>query len=186
MTKRLDTILVVDLEATCWEEPPPAGQEHEIIEIGLCLLEVTTLERVEKRAILVRPGRSVVSPYCTALTTLTQEELEREGVSLAEACTLLREAYRSRARPWASYGDYDRHQLKRECRRKGVDYPFGPRHLNVKTLFALANALPREVPLDEALRRQGFPLEGTHHRGMDDAWNIARLLAELLSQARDS
>ncbi|MBN1953699.1 MAG: exonuclease domain-containing protein, partial [Anaerolineae bacterium] len=147
MTKRLDAILVVDLESTCWEGPPPAGQEHEIVEIGLCLLDVATLERTEKRAILVRPARSAVSPYCTALTTLTQEEVEREGVTLEAACALLREAYRSRTRPWASYGDYDRQQLEHECRRKGVAYPFGPRHLNVKTLFALAHALPREVPL---------------------------------------
>ena len=184
MAKRLDVILVVDLESTCWEGPPPAGQEHEIIEIGLCLLDVATLERGEKRAILVRPARSTVSPYCTTLTTLTQEELGREGLSLAEACTLLREEYRSRTRPWASYGEYDRQQLERECRRKGVDYPFGARHLNVKTLFALAHALPREVPLDEALRLRGFPLEGTHHRGVDDAWNIARLLGELLDSGR--
>jgi inhibitor of KinA sporulation pathway (predicted exonuclease) len=185
MTKRLDTILVVDLESTCWEGPPPAGQEHEIIEIGLCLLEVATLERVEKRAILVRPARSTLSPFCIALTTLTQEELEREGLSLAKACALLREEYCSQARPWASYGEYDRYQLERECRRKGVPYPFGARHLNVKTLFALAHALPREIPLDEALRLRGFPLEGTHHRGLDDAWNIARLLGELLGQARN-
>lgn len=186
MTKRLDTILVVDLEATCWEGSPPAGQEHEIIEIGLCLLEVATLERVEKRAILVRPARSVISPYCTELTTLTQEEVEREGIPLAVACDLLRGTYQSQTCPWASYGEYDRQQLERECRRKGVDYPFGARHLNVKTLFALAHALPREVPLDKALRLRGFSLEGTHHRGLDDAWNIARLLAELLGKVRNS
>jgi inhibitor of KinA sporulation pathway (predicted exonuclease) len=132
----------------------------------------------------VRPAHSTVGPYCTALTTLTQEEVEREGIALSEACALLREVYRSRTRPWASYGDYDRLQLERECRRKGVAYPFGSRHLNVKTLFALAHALPREVPLDEALRLRGFPLEGTHHRGLDDAWNIARLLSELLGTGR--
>jgi len=32
----------------------------------------------------------------------------------------------------------------------------------------------------QALEMLGLPLEGTHHRGGDDAWNIARLLAELL------
>lgn len=184
MTKRLDTILVVDLESTCWAGPPPAGQEHEVIEIGLCLLDVATLEKREKRSILVQPGHSTVSPYCCALTTLTPEQVEQEGIPLAEACALLREEYCSRTRPWASYGDYDRQQLMRECRRKGIDYPFGSRHLNVKTLFALAYALPQEVPLDEALHIMGFPLEGTHHRGHDDAWNIAHILAELLGRER--
>jgi inhibitor of KinA sporulation pathway (predicted exonuclease) len=62
MARRLDRILVVDVEATCWEGDPPPGQISEIIEIGLCVLDVTTLARVEQRDILVRPGCSTVSP----------------------------------------------------------------------------------------------------------------------------
>ena len=27
-----------------------------------------------------------------------------------------------------------------------------------------------------------FPLEGTHHRGHDDAWNIAALLANMITE----
>jgi len=30
----------------------------------------------------------------------------------------------------------------------------------------------------------GWPLEGTLHRGSDDAWNIARLLGDILLKAR--
>ena len=29
--------------------------------------------------------------------------------------------------------------------------------------------------MSEALKRMGLPLEGTHHRGGDDAWNIAAI-----------
>jgi inhibitor of KinA sporulation pathway (predicted exonuclease) len=56
--------------------------------------------------------------------------------------------------------------------------------LNVKTLFALLHALPREVGMAAALTRLGFPLEGTHHRGGDDAWNIAAILGALLLRSR--
>jgi inhibitor of KinA sporulation pathway (predicted exonuclease) len=181
--KRLDCILVVDLEATCWTGEPPEGQVSEIIEIGLCVLEVASGRRLENPSLLVRPECSTVSDYCTQLTTLTQEEVEG-GMSLAEACRLLREKYRSRERTWASFGDYDRWQIQNECQARGIEYPFGRRHINVKTLFALVHNLPREVPLDEAMARMGFPLEGTHHRGGDDAWNIARLLGEILLTAR--
>lgn len=66
---------------------------------------------------------------------------------------------------------------------RGIGYPFSPTHLNVKNLFALMHGLPHEVGLDEALQRFGLPLEGTHHRGHDDAWNIARVLAHLLQRA---
>jgi len=34
----LDQVLVIDIEATCWEGPPPEGLESEIIEIGICPL----------------------------------------------------------------------------------------------------------------------------------------------------
>jgi inhibitor of KinA sporulation pathway (predicted exonuclease) len=34
--------------------------------------------------------------------------------------------------------------------------------------------------MKEALEMVDLPLEGTHHRGHDDAWNIGRLLAYML------
>ena len=37
MSGKLDKILVVDIEATCWEGKPPAGEQNEIIEVGICL-----------------------------------------------------------------------------------------------------------------------------------------------------
>jgi inhibitor of KinA sporulation pathway (predicted exonuclease) len=38
--------------------------------------------------------------------------------------------------------------------------------------------------MDQALAVLGLPLEGTHHRGGDDAWNIAAILGHLLARAR--
>lgn len=183
MGKQLDKILVIDVESTCWLERPPPDQESEIIEIGLCLLDVASGQRELKRSILVRPERSTVSPFCTELTTLTLDEVNR-GVSFAQACAILREEYASAERVWASYGDYDRRQFARQCRARSVPYPFGPTHVNVKNLFALAQALPHEVNLVEALKHQGWALEGTYHRGDDDAWNVARLLSALLCRVR--
>ena len=183
MAKQLDVVLVVDVEATCWEGTPPEGEENEIIEIGLCLLDVKTGERRERESILVRPERSRVSAFCTELTTLTQAQVE-QGISFGEACALLRTKYLAQQRVWASYGDYDRRQFERQCQRTGVGYPFGATHLNVKTLFALVHALPREVGMAAALARLGLPLEGSHHRGADDAWNIAGILSHLLQSGR--
>jgi inhibitor of KinA sporulation pathway (predicted exonuclease) len=66
----------------------------------------------------------------------------------------------------------------------GVSYPFGVSHLNVKTLFSIVHGLDREVGMDEALEQLGLAMEGTHHRGADDAWNIAAVLCELIRRAR--
>ncbi len=183
MARQLDQVLVIDVESTCWEGRPPAGQMSEIIEIGLCPVDLASLKRMEKRSILVRPRRSTVSPFCTQLTTITGPMLEGAG-TLDDACQVLRERYDAPERPWASWGDYDRRQFERVCQEMGVRYPFGPTHLNVKTLFSCALGLEKELGLDAAYARLGWPLEGTHHRGHDDAWNIAAILAWLLGLAR--
>lgn len=183
MARKLDQILVIDVEATCWESNPPPGQTSEIIEIGLCVLDVPTLTRAEQRTILMRPVYSTVSAYCTQLTTLTQADVDG-GMSLAEACQALVHEYQAPARLWASYGDYDRKQFERNCGEFGIPYPFGPTHLNVKTLAAVVYGWSREVGMSEALKRMGLPLEGTHHRGGDDAWNIAAILSRVLRSSR--
>jgi len=183
MAKRLDVILVVDVESTCWEGAPPAGEENEIIEVGVCALEVATGERKDKRSILVRPERSRVSAFCTSLTTLTQAQVDA-GVTFREACATLRKDLEAEDRLWASYGDYDRRMFERQCEARGVRYPFGPGHMNVKSLLAASLGLSREVGMDEALALLGLPLEGTHHRGGDDAWNIAAVLSAILTAAR--
>jgi inhibitor of KinA sporulation pathway (predicted exonuclease) len=184
MARLLDRILVIDVESTCWPAwEQPAGVESEIIEIGVAEVTVETAEIVSNTGILVRPQRSAVSPFCTQLTTLTQAQVDA-GVTFEEACRTLRKQYSADERAWASYGDYDRSQFERQCKSFGVRYPFGKTHFNVKALFALVNVLPREVGMDDALRRSGLPLEGTHHRGVDDARNIANILCGLLRAAR--
>ena len=71
MARSLDMILVIDVESTCWEGSPPPGQSSEIIEIGLCPVDLKTLTRLEKRSILIKPIQSEISDFCTELTTLT-------------------------------------------------------------------------------------------------------------------
>lgn len=178
MTPR--TILVVDVEATCWEGSPPPGQQAEIIEVGYALLDVPAREVHHGGSLLVRPQRSRVSAFCTNLTTLTPEMVE-EGVPFDAACRFLMGTLESRSQTWASYGDYDCKQFARQCASFGVPYPFGEAHLNVKSLFAQAHALRREVGMAAALQILERPLTGTHHRGGDDAQNIAGILADLLT-----
>ncbi len=184
MTRRYDQILVVDIECTCWERHTPPDQENEIIEIGLCMLKPATGERVEKRSLLVRPERSTVSDFCTSLTTLTQAQVER-GMSFSEACLILEKQYRGRQRVWASYGDYDRQQFERQCAARGIQYPFSPSHLNIKTLFTLIRGMRHDLGMAQAMEQMQIPLEGRHHRGDDDAWNTAAMLHQLLTERKD-
>ncbi|QKW23583.1 exonuclease domain-containing protein [Kitasatospora sp. NA04385] len=169
---------VVDVEATCWEGQPPPGQVSEIIEIGLTVVDLTALRRVGRHRVLVRPQRSAVSAFCTELTGLTQREVET-GVSFTEACRLLAAEHAAGLRPWASWGDYDRLQFTRQCRATGAAYPFGHRHANAKAVFTDARGLRKRPGMALALELAGLPLEGRHHSGADDAWNIAALVLSL-------
>jgi inhibitor of KinA sporulation pathway (predicted exonuclease) len=172
-------INVVDVEATCWDGQPPPGQVSEIIEIGLTVVDLAEGVRLGKHRILVRPQRSHVSAFCTELTSLTQEEVDG-GVSFAEACRLLAKDHESNRRPWASWGDYDRNQFLRQC--KGVEYPFSNDHANAKRRFTEAHNLRKRPGMAQALEIAGLKLEGRHHRGDDDSWNIAALVLHLRSR----
>lgn len=174
----LDKIVVVDIETTCWEERKK-GQVMEVIEIGVCLLDIGSGEITDRQSILTRPIYSEVSDFCAKLTTLTQEMVDT-GIGLREACLKLEDEYQSKVRVWASYGDFDRRQFERECRLKNVPYPFGSRHINAKTLFAIKHRLAEEPDMDKALLLLGLDLVGTHHRGVDDAYNVARILYTLI------
>ncbi|MGW2997571.1 exonuclease domain-containing protein [Streptomyces sp. NPDC001193] len=169
---------VVDVEATCWAGSQPAGEVSEIIEIGLTVIDLDAGERLARHRILVRPARSKVSSFCTELTGLTQHEVD-QGVAFAEACRLLAAEHHAGARPWASWGDYDRHQFTRQCQSTRTAYPFGRHHTNAKAVFTEAYGLRKRPGMAQALQIAGRPLEGRHHRGEDDAWNIAGLVLHL-------
>lgn len=169
---------VIDVEATCWPGSPPAGEVHEIIQIGVCVVDPATRSRVGRDDILVRPARSRVSGFCTGLTGLTRQRVDT-GISFAEACAYLVERHDAGSRRWASWGDHDRKQFQRQCAADDVAYPFGPGHLNAKARYAEAHHLRRPMGMARALAHAGIPLEGRHHDGADDAWNIAALVLTL-------
>lgn len=182
MAVQRDRLIIVDIEATCWASKlPPPGEQNEIIEVGVCALDLTTWEILDKRSLLVRPTRSKVSDFCTTLTTLTQAMVD-DGMTFAEACATLRADYDTQNRAWGSWGSYDRKMFEAQCASFGVDYPFSEHHLNIKGLFADALTNKRRLGMAAALKKAGLELEGTHHRGHDDAYNIARLLRYVIQQ----
>ena len=170
-------IIVVDLEATCWKVDGDYQRKHsEIIEIGICVLDTISGEITQNEGILVKPETSTISPFCTELTTITPQLVEKEGIFLAEAVEKLIKEYNSDNYPWASYGGYDKNMLKRQCKLKNIDYPFGESHLNVKEEYRRASGGRKSVGMKRALNQLKIPLDGTHHRGKDDAYNTAKIL----------
>ena len=177
-----EKIIILDLEATCWENDGSFQKQHsEIIEVGVCILDVDNGEIEANRGILVKPVNSEISTFCTNLTSITPAMVNTEGVSLKQAVALLKENYSSKKFTWASYGAYDKNMLKEQCKKFNIDYPMSANHINVKVLLSEKLGLNKGVGMSTALKMLKLPLEGKHHRGVDDARNIAKILNWILT-----
>lgn len=172
-----ETIVVVDIEATCWksETDRPPGSNSEIIEIGVALLNSDGTIIQQEADMLVKPQYSKISQYCTDLTSITQSMVD-ECLGFGTVLGQFETRYDTKHRVWASWGDYDKHMFEKCCKFFGTSYPFSDSHINVKTVFAEKMGLKNGVGMAKALKIAGIELEGTHHRGRDDAYNTAKLL----------
>lgn len=175
--------LIVDLEATCCDRGTIPRAQNEIIEIGAVMLCAASLERVGEFGCFVRPVRHPhLTTFCTNLTSITQEQVN-EAPLYPEAMQAFRDwMYPFGSFMFSSWGDYDRKQFEWDCEFHGVSWPFPSGHLNLKAAFAMTTGR-KKMGMTQALEHLGLPLEGTHHRGIDDARNIARIVQEVLRQA---
>jgi len=181
-----DNYLVIDLEATCCDSGTIPQGETEIIEIGAVMADAQSLQPVDEFGAFVRPVRHpVLTEFCTALTSITQQQVDTAMGFPDVLARLIQWATAYPNHLFSSWGEYDRKQLARDCSFHRVRYPFKD-HVNLKRLFAKAMGLRKPDGMAPALRRVGLPLQGTHHRGIDDARNIVRLLPYILAHDRQA
>jgi 3'-5' exoribonuclease 1 len=172
--------LVLDLEATCDDADAVPRAESEIIEIGAVLIDGRTMEPVREFQTFVRPlVHAQLTRFCTELTTITQADVDGAPTFPEVAPDLT--AFGEGAL-FCSWGDYDRNQLARDAERHGIAMPLLGKHVNLKDVFARMVGGRRRGNRN-ALSRVGLAATGTHHRGIDDARNIARLLPFMLGRA---
>ena len=171
-------VLVIDLEATCDEGDGIPASDMEIIEIGAvwATAEGTVLDTFQA---LVRPvGCPQLTPFCRQLTNIQQADVDGAELFPAVAARLasFAQLHQAEGATWGSWGQFDAKQLSRDCARHGIANPLASfEHINLKRRFAKARKI-KEVGMARALQMVGLPLDGAHHRGLDDARNIAKLL----------
>jgi 3'-5' exoribonuclease 1 len=178
--------VVIDVEATCDDAGSVPRNETEIIEIGAVLVAAATLQPVDEFQAFVRPVRHPrLTPFCTRLTSIAQAEVDAAAGFPEVFRDLCRWIYTHPApHVFCSWGDYDKGQFERDCAFHGLPYELPHRHVNLKRAFSEQLGIPKKLGMAQALEHAGIPLAGTHHRGIDDARNIARLLPFALGQAR--
>lgn len=175
--------VIVDLEATCCDQNSFPREEMEIIEIGAVRISYANGEIESEFDAFVKPVRNpLLTPFCTGLTTISQEDVERAAFYpnvLADFSAWLGE---QPDYDFCSWGDYDRKQFLRDCNFHGVAYPFHGGHRNLKMEFSGVSGGKKRYGLGGAIRKIGLEFEGTAHRGIDDARNIARVYQYLLGK----
>ena len=185
--KILRKINVIDIEATCWDNPEERkDQPNEAIEIGITEVDLSDLEINRSNSVYIIPRDSTISEFCTKLTGITPELITGEGITFSKATSILKTSFRIHNRHWISWGDYDRDQLRRDCDRNNLVYNkvFFKRHTNFKTVFAMLYGLPKELGVEAALTHVGLKFAGQLHSGKDDSFNIARLYVHTLEKFR--
>ncbi|QXI31567.1 3'-5' exonuclease [Pseudomonas vanderleydeniana] len=186
-----DYLLCVDLEATCDEEAKPGEpprpllvhrEDMETIEIGLAVIDLSSLKVVDHFQSFVRPTlHPVLTDFCRKLTTIKQSDVDAAPgyARVAQMLDAFLEAYPNSM--WCSWGDYDHKQLQKDASRLHCKPMLeGMLHTNLKKWHWKVFEC-RAMGLQPAVEMLGLEWEGTYHRGIDDARNVANVAIHLLS-----
>ncbi len=176
----INYFLVVDLEATCCNDGSIPRRSMEIIEIGAVMLNGITWETESEFQMFVQPVRHPkLTPFCTELTTISQEDVDA-ALKFPEVMVSFSKWIDSFPNPiFCSWGDYDKNQFVQDCNFHHVPYPFGQEHKNIKKEFSKYLGTSEKFGMAQALEHLGIILKGTHHRGIDDARNIAAIFRHM-------
>ena len=172
-----ERVLIIDLEATCNDDNSFPIEIMEVIEVG-AVIATTTGEVVAQFKSFVKPSiNPVLTSFCKQLTGITQLEVDTAPpfpVAMAELVKFV-----TPYRPfqfWGSWGNYDAKQIRLECQRNNIENPLAwLEHRNIKGDFA-KNRKIRQVGTSRALALANLDRDGQHHRALDDAINIAKLI----------
>lgn len=188
-------IAVVDLEATCYDKGEPQNLPNEVIEVGVAVLDTTTMQVVDRLQVYVKPTLSYVTPFCTSLTGITPETVA-DAPTYTQCCETIDDWAKNYKVPgsdvvtpltaWVSYGEADPNYFDRQSSSEGVLRPWTHlEYLNIKQLAGVFFGFGKKKNpgLKKAMGLAGIEMQGQHHSGCDDAFNTALLLAHMLRAA---
>lgn len=177
--------LIVDLECTCCNDDSFPRNERETIEIGAVMVDASTFEQVDKWMTFIKPVRHTkLTDFCTQLTSITQEDVDGAPLFLEAIQEFQKWINQYPNFVFCSWGDFDKRQLRNEGASHGINNPAGSTHVNLKKEFSKKQNLPRKYGMEGAVKLIGGKLEGTHHRGIDDACNMVQLLPYIFGDSK--
>lgn len=172
-----EKFLIVDLEATCCDKGTVPRQQMEIIEIGAVMVDKSSYEMIDEYQTFIKPVRHpVLTGFCKDLTSITQEDVDAAPTFPEAISDFKKWLYQYNGFAFCSWGDYDKNQLQKDSLIHNIPNPISAEHFNIKKAFSKTQGLKKKLGMAQAMEHMGIPLEGTHHRGIDDARNMAKLM----------
>ena len=180
------TFLIIDFEATCSNDKKDLpSYEMEIIEFAGILID-STCNIIAEFTEFVKPVRHpTLTKFCTQLTTITQEDVNKAKL-FPEVLESFKSAIFNENALFLSWGNYDKHQLLRDCEYHNVVYPFNENnHINIKKKVNDYLQLKKHRGISGVLKYLNLRFEGTQHRGIDDVRNIILILKNIHYPLKD-
>lgn len=190
MTQTFETIVVLDFEATCQRGAPPAPQE--VIEFPSVLVSLREQAVVDSFSSFVRPvHHPQLSEFCRQLTSIGQKDVDAAPafpeVLARHQAWLAGHGLTEENFAFVTCGDWDLvAMMPRQCAAAGISVVTLPRMyrrwINIKRVFTDTIRKSRSYGMTSMLNTLKLPLMGTHHRGIDDCQNIARIALALAAR----
>lgn len=169
--------LVVDLEATCDTYGVLQRSDMETIEIGAVKINHDGYYQTDSYCSFIRPVLNpVLSDYCKNLTSITQEDVNSAKEFRHAFGDFISWIGDVDDYEFCSWGDFDWIQLEIDCSRSNVKCSIPSIRRNLKEEFSEKIGRSKRYGMKSALSKCGLRLSGTHHRGIDDALNISRMI----------
>lgn len=181
--------IIFDLEATCWDRNNIQNSNNisEVIEIGAVKLN-ENLEIISEFQCFVKPAiNPILSDFCKNLTNITQEQIDSSKDFHLSIKDFEKFISNEKSAAWlCSWGFYDKSKIKKEMKEKNIRsnvFYFLNNHISIKHQFGdIYNIKP--CGMDRALNILKIPLDGTHHRAIDDARNITKIFIKVFDKLK--
>lgn len=120
-----------------------------------------------------------LSDFCIQLTSIQQSDVDEAPEFPAALNSFLAWiACFAGSYILCSWGYYDRVQFKNDCVLHELDWNWTNRHISLKHQYAAIKGNRRPSGMKRALKSENIPLDGTHHRALDDVKNILKIFVK--------
>ena len=166
--------IILDLEATCWDININ-NKPLETIEIGAIKYD-SEYSKVSEFNCFVKPiMEPLLSQFCKNLTSINQHDIDNAKKFSEAVFEFQKWIDTSEEYLLCSWGFYDKKQLLFDCNLHEINTNWLFNHISLKHQYAKLKNLIRPIEMEAALKLENIFLDGVHHRGIDDARNIAKI-----------